>query len=85
MDTVLAEYEKTRAQLITWFGKIFIFRIYDIILFLFLIESVKETQRVTLDEIPMPELPSGSSSSGDISGLPLGFHDVPRSILKQKE
>jgi len=51
---------------------------------LFLIESVKETQRVTLDEIPMPELPSGSSSV-DISGLTLGFHDVPRSILKQKE
>jgi hypothetical protein len=83
MDTVLAEYEKSRAQLITWFGKIFIFKIYDI-MFLFLIESVKETQRVTLDEIPMPELPSGSLS-GDISGLTLGFHDVPRSILKQKE
>jgi hypothetical protein len=52
MDTLLAEYEKSRAQLITWFGKILIVRIDDLICFLYLIESVKETQRVTLDEIP---------------------------------
>jgi hypothetical protein len=84
MDTLLAEYEKSRAQLITWFGKILIVRIDDLICFLYLIESVKETQRVTLDEIPMPELPSGSSS-GEVSAVPLGYHDVPRSILKQKE
>ncbi|CAF1410702.1 unnamed protein product [Adineta steineri] len=58
MDTLLAEYEKSRAQLITWF------------------ESVKETQRVTIDEIPMPELPSGSTASAP---------DTPRSILKQKD
>jgi hypothetical protein len=32
----------------------------------------------------MPELPSGSLV-GDVSGLTLGYHDVPRSILKQKE
>jgi hypothetical protein len=38
-------------------------------------ESVKETQRVTIDEIPMPELPQHPTSS---------FHDAPRSILKQK-
>ncbi|UJR36097.1 hypothetical protein I4U23_028832 [Adineta vaga] len=58
MDTLHAEYEKSRAQLITWF------------------ESVKETQRVTLDEIPMPELPHGSVSASQ---------DTPRGILKQKE
>ncbi|CAF1254547.1 unnamed protein product [Adineta ricciae] len=58
MDTLLAEYEKSRAQLITWF------------------ESVKETQRVTLDEIPMPELPHGAASLSQ---------DAPRGILKQKD
>ncbi|CAF1321850.1 unnamed protein product [Rotaria magnacalcarata] len=70
MDSLLAEYERGRAQLITWF------------------ESVKETQRVTLDEIPMPELPSGSiiTATTEISTVPTGFHDTPpRSILKQKD
>jgi len=84
MDTILAEYEKARAQLITWFGKDFYLLKFSTLFFLLLIESVKETQRVTLDEIPMPELPSGSSI-GEIGGLPLGYHDVPKSILKQKE
>jgi hypothetical protein len=32
----------------------------------------------------MPELPSGSVPD-DVSGLPTGYADVPRSILKQKE
>ena len=48
------------------------------------IESVKETQRVTLDEIPMPELPVGSGA-GDIGGVAPGYPDGPRGILKQKE
>jgi hypothetical protein len=58
--------------------------IFEIILFFIRIESVKETQRVTLDEIPMPDLPSGSSTV-DVSGLSLGYQDAPRGILKQKE
>ncbi|CAF2634720.1 unnamed protein product [Rotaria sp. Silwood2] len=66
MDSLLAEYERGRAQLITWF------------------ESVKETQRVTVDEIPMPELPSGSIAS-EVNSIPTSFHDAPRSILKQKD
>lgn len=67
MDGLLAEYEKSRAQLITWF------------------ESVKETQRVTLDEIPLPDLPSGSST-GDVAGSSAsGYADAPRSILKQRD
>ncbi len=84
MDTLLAEHEKSRAQLITWFGRIFILRISDDLFSWYWIESVKETQRVTVDEIPMPELPSGSVPD-DVSGLPTGYPDVPRSILKQKE
>ncbi|CAF1177219.1 unnamed protein product [Adineta steineri] len=67
MDTLLAEYERARAQLITWF------------------ESVKETQRVTIDEIPMPELPSGPPASSDVSGLSTDYPEVSRSILKQKD
>ncbi|CAF1131288.1 unnamed protein product [Rotaria sp. Silwood1] len=66
MDSLLAEYERGRAQLITWF------------------ESVKETQRVTVDEIPMPELPSGTVTN-EINTIPTSYHDPPRSILKQKD
>ena len=87
MDGLLAEYEKSRSQLITWFGKIWIFNSKKILIsFLFCckIESVKETQRVTLDEIPLPDLPSGSST-GDFSGSASGYSDAPRSILKHKE
>lgn len=58
MDTLLAEYERTRAQTITYF------------------ESVKETQRVTLDEIPMPDLPSQLASIET---------DGPKGILKSKD
>jgi hypothetical protein len=75
MDTLLAEYEKSRAQLITWFGKKILCGCFLNIFSVFK-ESVKETQRVTIDEIPMPELPHESTPS-----LP----DKPRSILKQKE
>jgi hypothetical protein len=34
MDTLLVEYEKARAQLITWFGELLSFEIFHIILFL---------------------------------------------------
>ncbi|CAF3853431.1 unnamed protein product, partial [Adineta steineri] len=51
----------------------------------YLIESVKETQRVTIDEIPMPELPSGPPASSDVSGLSTDYPEVSRSILKQKD
>ena len=78
MDTLLGEYEKSRAQLITWFGKWMTF--YWAFSFLNILlsfqESVKETQRVTIDEIPMPELPHGPAPT---------LQDPPRSILKQKE
>ena len=82
MDTLLIEYEKTRGQLITWFGKRSFLFFLSLEFINYLIESVKETQRVTVDEIPMPELPSGSA----IVEVPsTTFHDTPRSILKQKE
>lgn len=45
---------------------------------------MKETQRVTLDEIPMPDLPSVSATD-DTGGLAMGYGDAPRGILKQKE
>ena len=45
---------------------------------------MKETQHVTLDEIPMPELPSGSATD-DANELPAGYSDAFRGILKQKE
>ena len=32
----------------------------------------------------MPEIPSGPAPV-DVSGVPTGYPDVPRSILKQKE
>lgn len=68
MDSLLIEYEKSRAQIITWF------------------ESVKETQRVTLDEIPMPDLPSQpASSEPGVAASNASSQDAPRSILKQKE
>ena len=77
MDTLLAEYEKSRAQLITWFGKKIVLTGSVLLkIDLNFKESVKETQRVTLDEIPMPELPHGSASLSQ---------DAPRGILKQKE
>ena len=61
MDAQLIEYEKSRAQIITWFGKGYQIEIV-LIVHWSVSESVKETQRVTLDEIPMPELPSQSSA-----------------------
>ncbi|CAF0769620.1 unnamed protein product [Didymodactylos carnosus] len=73
MVSMQAEYEKTRAQLISWF------------------ESVKETQRVLVDEIPLPELPADSTSNIPMPGeipLPNQFDNQqqpPRSILKHKQ
>jgi hypothetical protein len=84
MDTLLVEYEKSRSQIITWFGKFIIFKIFSYFFFKYLIESVKETQRVTVDEIPMPELPIGTPAA-DVTAPPSTYPDATRGILKQKE